>query len=211
MFTEAKPGELLIQEYWRIFAFNTNGCVYAVVLWKQYCDIIEQSPIFKVKLLFALLRFYRAVSYLLLKGFDGPSRAKKLLKSGDPEQVMHGRYNKCTRLYYCCLVYCGGADCVLFRYTILRKKGREWCYLNVSIITPFSRVNFKLRLKVSTFLLLGSHYVFCNTCLYLWYLHSYSMVGQFVGILRSSLSCITRPRPQTIHCTKSFCIPHLEW
>ncbi len=124
---------------------------------------------------------------------------------------MYGRYNKCTRLYYGCLVYCGGADCVLFRYTILRKKGREWCYLNVSIITPFSRVNFKLRLKVSTFLLLGSHYVFCNTCLCLWYLHSYSMVSQFVGILRSSLSCITRPRPQTIHCTKSFCIPHLEW
>eukprot|EP01084_Bolivina_argentea_P251668 422160_1 len=89
IFTEAKPGELLIQEYWRIFVFNTNG----------------------------------TLSYFLLKGFDGPSRAEKLLKSKDSEQVMHGRY------------------------IVLRKKGREWYYLNVSINTSFSRVNFKLRLK----------------------------------------------------------------
>ncbi len=115
------------------------------------------------------------------------------------------------RLYYGCLVYCGGADCVLYRYIVLRKKGRECYYLNVSINTSFSRVNFKLRLKVSTLLLLGSHYVLCNTCLLLGHLHSYSMASQFVGTLHSSLSCITGPQQKTIHCTKLLCILRLEW
>ncbi len=115
------------------------------------------------------------------------------------------------RLYYGCLVYCGGADCVLYRYILLRKKGRGWCYLYVSINTSFSRVNFKLKLKVSTLLLLGSHYVLCNNCLFLGHLHSYSMASQFVGTLHSSLSCITGLQQKAIHITKLFCIPRVGW
>ncbi len=97
-------------QFWRILSFNSNGCVHIV---KKFCtcypsNIMIPLPYFLTIKIIILLLFERTLSYLMLKGFNGPSRAEKLLKTNDKEHVMHGRYIKISnmRLQWLSLILC---------------------------------------------------------------------------------------------------------